>query len=418
LISKIYYRKWQIVPLLMLVIFLQSCAPDYHIRKTFTYPKPVDTHDKKISYQLKKVYQTGNVYADNRFDGARLNDFRQVNDTTYEVLVEPENSPINPSPWYAFNIWSEKPDSIYLKLKYQHARHRYTPKISRDRKHWEAIDNFTYNQDSTAILFKIAVSPEKQWIAAQKIINSKDTENWIDSLIQNRNLAHSKKIIGKSVLKRDIPFFVIGNPQAEAKNIIVLMSRQHPPEITGFEALQYFVDELTRSNHLTEKFYKEYSIWVFPILNPDGVDLGHWRHNANGIDLNRDWAYYRQPEIKAVTGFILQKAKEEKSKILLGIDFHSTFKDVFYIFDDTMQSTLPGFNKLWVTSINRIMAPFKTRISPYGATQPISKNWFYKQFKAEAMTYEIGDNTPATAIEKKARASAVTMMDLLINSRR
>ena len=60
------------------------------------------------------------------------------------------------------------------------------------------------------------------------------------------------------------------------------------------------------------------------------------------------------------------------------------------------------------------MLPFKTKKSPYGMTQPISKNWFYKQFKAEAMTYEVGDDTPQNIIEQKARVAAVTMMDLLL----
>ena len=46
--------------------------------------------------------------------------------------------------------------------------------------------------------------------------------------------------------------------------------------------------------------------------------------------------------------------------------------------------------------------------------QPISKNWFYKQFKAEAMTYEVGDDTLENIIKLKAKASAVTMMDLLL----
>ena len=39
---------------------------------------------------------------------------------------------------------------------------------------------------------------------------------------------------------------------------------------------------------------------VYPLMNPDGVDEGHWRHNTGGIDLNRDWAHYNQPETRQV----------------------------------------------------------------------------------------------------------------------
>ena len=60
---------------------------------------------------------------------------------------------------------------------------------------------------------------------------------------------------------------------------------------------------------------------VFPLMNPDGVDLGHWRHNAGGIDLNRDWALYRQPETRLVADFIVKEVKTQKSQLVLGLDF-------------------------------------------------------------------------------------------------
>ena len=399
--------------LLLMFVILSSCGNSKYIRRQFDYAKPVDTHSKKIDFQTKKLYKAGQVFADNRFDGARLNDFKQINDSTYQVLIEPENTPINPSPWYAFKIWSEYSDTINLQLKYKHAKHRYDPKISSDRKQWKTISGYTYNVDSTAISFKLVVNKEAQWLAAQPILNSTDTKKWLDSLTGNP-LVSPVQMIGKSVLGKPLYMLKIGTGESKNKKIVVLLSRQHPPEVTGFKALQSFVKQLLKQDTLTKAFYQKYEVWLFPLLNPDGVDLGHWRHNANGIDLNRDWANYRQPEIDAVTKFIVAESKKYHVKPVLGIDFHSTFKDVYYIFDDSFHSVLPGFCEVWATSIDRIMFPFKTKKSPYGMTQPISKNWFYKQFKAEAMTYEVGDDTPPNIIEQKARVAAVSMMDLLL----
>ncbi len=151
--------------------------------------------------------------------------------------------------------------------------------------------------------------------------------------------------MGQSVLGRDIPYFRMGEGSSENKKVMILLSRQHPPEVTGFMALQYFVSELLKDDALTRSFYKRYDIWVFPLLNPDGVDLGHWRHNAHGIDLNRDWAFYRQPEIDAVTDFIIRKAKQGNNQVILGIDFHSTFKDIYYVYKDDISTKLPEFQK-------------------------------------------------------------------------
>ena len=41
--------------------------------------------------------------------------------------------------------------------------------------------------------------------------------------------------------------------------------------------------------------------------NPDGVDSGYWRHNSNGVDLNRDWIEFTQPETKAIKQFLESK---------------------------------------------------------------------------------------------------------------
>ncbi len=399
--------------LLIITLLLQACGSDKYVRREFTYTKTVDTHSKKIDFQTKKLYKVGHIFADNRFDGARLNDFTQINDSTYQVLITPENTPINPSPWYAFKIWSERPDTIYLQLKYKHAKHRYFPKVSQNRKDWQKIKSFTYNNDSTAISFKLPVKKEAQWIAGQPIINSTDTKIWLDSLASNLWVSQPK-VIGKSAKGRPLYMLKIGAGDTKNKKIVVLLSRQHPPEVTGFMALKYFVNELAQNDTLTRAFYQKYEVWLFPLLNPDGVDLGHWRHNAAGIDLNRDWANYRQPEIDAVTNFIVSESKKHHVKPVLGVDFHSTFKDVYYIFDDSFHSVLPGFCEVWTAGIDRTVAPFKTRKSPYGMAQPISKNWFYKQFKAEAMTYEVGDETPVNIIKLKAKAAAVTMMDLLL----
>jgi hypothetical protein len=37
--------------------------------------------------------------------------------------------------------------------------------------------------------------------------------------------------------------------------------------------------------------------------NPDGVDKGHWRLNDGGVDLNRDWGPFTQPETGMSNGY-------------------------------------------------------------------------------------------------------------------
>ncbi len=91
-------------------------------------PQALEKEESKIDIPQKKTFKVGNVFADNQFDGARLNDFVQINDSTYQAIISPENSPVNRSPWFAFRLWSEMPRDIYLELKYTEHGHRYIPK--------------------------------------------------------------------------------------------------------------------------------------------------------------------------------------------------------------------------------------------------------------------------------------------------
>ncbi|MEX0359365.1 MAG: hypothetical protein AB3N10_00125, partial [Allomuricauda sp.] len=90
----------------------------------------MDTRSKAIEPQIKRTFsipKTG-VYASNEFDGARLNGFTALNDSTAKVVIKPENTPINNSPYYAFTIWSDNKRPFYLTFEYPKGfKHRYTP---------------------------------------------------------------------------------------------------------------------------------------------------------------------------------------------------------------------------------------------------------------------------------------------------
>lgn len=400
------------------VLIFNSCisSKNYYKRITFDYPSPVDTYDKKIKLQQKKIYKINGIYADNLFDGARMNNFIALNDSTYEVTIEPENFPINDSPWFAFNIKSDSERKIFIKIKYIEGKHRYIPKVNRGQGVYSNIDTstITISQNKSTCTFPLNIDEKNTLISAQEVINTTDVKNWIEN-ISNNVLINEFSNVGKSNLNRDIPFIKLGFGDSRKKEVIVLLSRQHPPEVTGFFALQSFIEEFLIESKLRNDFFNRYEIWVFPLLNPDGVDLGHWRHNSNGIDVNRDWAFYRQKEIDIVTQYIVDRAKKNKNKIILGLDFHSTQRDVYYVFDNSFDSTINDFKEYWTASIDRIVYPFETEYSPSPMTKPYSKVWFFQQFKAQSITYEVGDNTDRSIIDKKARVASVLMMSSLVD---
>ena len=81
---------------------------------------------------------------------------------------------------------------------------------------------------------------------------------------------------------------------------IVIVGRQHPPEVTGSLNLFPFLATVLGDSSLARQFRARYQLIIYPFLNPDGVALGHWRHNTGGVDLNRDWGPFTQPETRLV----------------------------------------------------------------------------------------------------------------------
>jgi hypothetical protein len=382
----------------------------------YDFPDPVDTKTREISLQERKIYadDENGVYASNNFPAARLNDFKRVTDKLYVLSIDPENTPINMSPWYAFKIWSKEDKNVWLHFVYTEGRHRYIPKLSKDGEHWTPIDNsnFTFIEDGSAIM-NIDLSSDTLWVAAQEILDTRRVGDWCEDLAKDERVTFST--IGKSKKGRDMFSLDMNNGKTKKKDIIAIFSRQHPPEVTGFLALQAFLDELM-VNDQSEVFFNKYRVVVYPLLNPDGVDEGHWRHNTGGIDLNRDWAYYNQPETRAVADNLVNVAASAKARVVLGLDFHSTQKDIFYTLpDDGDKSIIPWFKRPWLDGIEASIDNYELNEGPSNVGQPVSKGWFYTQFKAEGVTYEVGDETPRDFIELKGRVAAQQMIKVLLD---
>lgn len=397
----------------LLLLTIYSCQTTYQA-KPHDFPKPVDTTDKPVEFQEKKMYATqSGVSADNLFDGARLNDFQQLNQDTFQASIHPENKPINPSAYYAFRLWSGIPKKVVVELNYTSGFHRYPPKISSDGETWTFLDSTKVQlaKDSVNAFIELDLNSDTLWVAAQELQTSTHVKNWC---LEKAKMAGVEfHIAGKSKQGRDMVLLDISQGENKKKDMIAIISRQHPPEVTGYMAMRAFIEEILADKPLSNDFRKKYHLLVFPLMNPDGVDLGHWRHNAGGIDLNRDWAKYNQPEVKTVADYIAKTAKTNKSKVLLGIDFHSTWYDILYTNKQSAKN-LPRFKDYWVAGFRDVLRGEKIRERPSKIGRPVSKSWFLTQFEAEGITYEVGDGTPRELIIIKGRAAAIEMMELLI----
>lgn len=404
----LYFRSF-----LLIYILFSGCVTTPKI----LFDDPVNTKNKRITIQEKRLFsfEESGIYFSNDFQGARLNDVIKKNDSSFIISILPENEPINPSPFYAFKAWSKSSKNIFLEFNYPDSyKHRYFPKILSEGK-WLISDSSSFQELDNKWILELTLDNRPIIISGQELNSSDIVYSWVNEVIRGKETYVTFKKIGKSKLKR--PFMVIdiykGNP--EEKPIVVLITRQHPPEVTGYFAFKSYLSTILDENELSSDFLEKYRILAFPLMNPDGVDLGHWRHNAGGIDLNRDWSVYNQKEIKTTVDFISKTLKESNSKLILGIDFHSTFYDVFYTNEERASTSMPYFLDNWFSSLQENIPNYEVNEQPSVSKQPVSKGWFLNAHKAVGIVYEIGDNTPRDRIETIGKESALSMMKIMLD---
>lgn len=351
------------------------------------------------------------VTFDTRFDGARVNECKALGPGEYSIVTRPENTPINNSPWFAFKVTSAARRHIVIRLRCEDGTWRYIPKLSTDGVRWVTMpgEGFERGEEKTEATLRLEVGPEPLWVAAQELVSVASMEAWMRTLERLPFVARST--IGQSRQGHPLYRLDLGDPKA-ARHISII-GRQHPPETTGSLALMKFVETICGDSELARDFRREFHVALMPLLNPDGVKRGHWRHSTGSMDLNRDWEKFTQPETRIVRDQIL--GLRDSGRVFLHLDFHSTFRDVFYTQRDEQPTSPPGFTGPWIEAIQRRFPDYKAERSASPTPTPnTSVFWAHHTFGIPAITYELGDDTDRALLAQIAAGAAEEMMKLLL----
>tara|TARA_B110000467_G_scaffold158011_1_gene173548 strand:- start:590 stop:1753 length:1164 start_codon:yes stop_codon:yes gene_type:complete len=360
-----------------------------------------------------KQCNTSAVQIDFDFPGAGNVTCEIINSKYIKFFINPEtDDSINPSPWFAIRK-SKHSEDIKLEFDYKNYQHRYDPKISNDKKIWKKINqtNILKDENGKIIIINFSPSNEKEYISSQELITEDWYNDWFNYL---EGLERVKsELIGLSVLKKPITMFFVeentNNPY------ILILGRQHPPEVTGAIAIKSFVNELISKNDLSESFLDNYNIIFVPLMNPDGVENGYWRYNENKKDLNRDWGIFSQPETKSVNNKLINFKDDKKIEVF--IDFHSTYKNIFYISDISESHKLQNFLKNWLNNskpdLLKIDYDYKI-VNSMSPNNGVSKNYFFNKYNIPSVTYEVSDTEDRDKIKKSSSILSQKLMQSLL----
>lgn len=338
------------------------------------------------------------------FDGAAPARCAVTGERAFTLLITPEHAPpINPSPWYAFRYDAAGTAPVSVTLRYLGGTHRYTPK-------WQSGDMardlpVTVSADGAAASMELPAGAAV--VSAQELITPTDTS--ADLRRWSTMLGVAPLTLGRSLDGRAIEAIRIGRP--EAPRLVVLLGRQHPPEVTGAIAMQAFVEALVGT--ASRDGLGDVQFLVVPMLNPDGTARGHWRANRGAVDLNRDWGDFSQPETRSVKSWL--DALPAGVRPVLMVDFHSTGRNLFYVQGDEASPAQQRFLAAWLGGREQAFAGYTFTIEPRNANpgSGTAKNWFHARYAIPAYTYEVADTADRTATRSAASGLAEGLLGAL-----
>lgn len=358
----------------------------------------------EASYASAPGCATAEASIDFDFEGASQSTCVIEGARAFRIVVSPEHAPpINPSPWYAFRYQAAPGPDVTISIDYLFGEHRYVPKLTDA----EGTRVLVFEEEAEGKVATFAIPPGAGLVSGQEVFDAARYERGYERLERSDHV--SRTTIGQSRDGNAIVGLRMGNPQAP--HLIVLLGRAHPPEVSGAIAMEAFLETLVELYDSGDIDPAKFQVLAVPLLNPDGVMRGHWRANLGGLDLNRDWGLFTQPETAAVGRWL--DALGADAKPVAMIDFHSTQSNLFYVQGaDETDAAQEDFLQDW---LGRSMGgfdeyPFRIERRNANPGSGPSKNWFNARFGIPAYTYEVGDETDRTATADAARVFARTLV--------
>ena len=221
-----------------------------------------------------------------------------------------------------------------------------------------------------------------------------DLEEW-----QKSSYVRDVRSIGQSVQGREIWEMEITSPEpgVEGRHRVTIHARTHPHEIQSWwvvdNIIRYLLSDDPYAAHLRSKI----RFHIYPMYNPDGVELRSTRYNANGVDLEREWDKEEpEPEaaaLKARFGEFMNSSQP----IRVALNLHSSSKPERYFWFHDASGTSPEFADIQRAYIGAVRSWF-SMIQPWdyavswknSAPTHFPESWFWYNYGTDvmALTYE------------------------------
>ena len=239
-----------------------------------------------------------------------------------------------------------------------------------------------------------------------------------------RKYQFSQSVIGHSLVGRELPLISVG----KGKRAVLFVGTHHAMEYITTALLLDFLSELGETAEKTERILDGRTLYIVPMLNPDGVELhihgkdelnpltdrltamsggdySRWQANGRGVDLNHNYdagfyeykEYERQhgispgatlfsgeypesePESAALCGFIRARG------IDLLVALHTQGEEIYYDYGGIVPENGEKIARQ-LASLTGYTLSEPTGSAAFGGL----KDWFIKEYSLPGFTVECG----------------------------
>jgi hypothetical protein len=181
------------------------------------------------------------------------------------------------------NVWNGTPGSVAGELK--------TVVVSEDGQNWKSVR--TDALPGNRVRLSLRMPGPSLYVARLEPYRLSDLERLIASL--RRAPGVEITTLGRTAGGRELEMIRIGSARAPYR--LFVRARAHPWESGSSWVAEGLIRRLIKDDEEAKAFLRQYSLFVLPMANKDGVSRGATRFNALGKDLNRNWDKPADPQL-------------------------------------------------------------------------------------------------------------------------
>ncbi len=196
-------------------------------------------------------------------------------------------------------------------------------------------------------------------------------------------------------------------------------ARTHPGEVQGTWVTNEIIKILLSNSSIGKKLRDSCVFNIVPMHNPDGVELGKARENANNVDIESNWdttkVYPSQPEVTVLRN-TFRGLMAKSNPIRIALNMHSAYECHKFFWFHAASGTSTLYADIEKQFIDTVVFNFPEWIQPWNshvswvgsASKVYPESWFWYNHKEKvlALTYEDMNCATAHSFDKTALAIA------------